>query len=261
MTTAEAATATEARCRVTVAKPVVSDSLKIVSAATRRGCHGNALLRVRLKRAESGPDPVVKSGATRRGNLALTLACTPGVYYTLATDYRGHTARSRAARLTCAPTGTPTPTPTTSSPSTPTPSPSASTSSGTVGSTEENEVLRLTNAERAKGGCSPLAPDAQLHTAALGHSSDMAAKNYFSHTSQDGRTFMDRIRAAGFTGGSGWAENIAMGQPTPASVVTAWMNSSGHRANIMNCKYTLLGVGAAKNAKGQIYWTQDFAAR
>ncbi|NRQ38529.1 CAP domain-containing protein, partial [Nonomuraea sp. NN258] len=143
----------------------------------------------------------------------------------------------------------------TSAPSTPPPS------GGTVGTAEENEVVRLTNAERAKGGCRPLQHDPRLRAAAFGHSSDMARQNYFSHTSKDGRSFMDRIRAAGFTGGTGWAENIAMGQRTPASVVTSWMNSSGHRTNIMNCKYTLIGVGAAKNAQGQIYWTQVFAAK
>ncbi|NUW44206.1 CAP domain-containing protein [Nonomuraea rhodomycinica] len=152
-------------------------------------------------------------------------------------------------------TATPTRTPTTK------PTPTSTSTSGTVGSTEENEVVRLTNAERAKGGCQPLKHDPQLHKAAYDHSADMAAQNYFSHTSKDGRSFMDRIRGAGFTGGTGWAENIAMGQPSPASVVEAWMNSSGHKANIMNCKYTLIGVGAAKNSKGQIYWTQDFAAR
>ncbi|NUS01102.1 MAG: CAP domain-containing protein, partial [Nonomuraea sp.] len=115
--------------------------------------------------------------------------------------------------------------------------------------------------ERAKGGCRPLAHDPQLHAAAAGHSADMAAKGYMDHTSKDGRTFMDRIRAAGFTGGSAFAENIAYGQRTAADVVSAWMNSSGHRANIMNCAYTLIGVGAAKNARGTVYWTQDFAAR
>ncbi|MFD2351665.1 CAP domain-containing protein [Nonomuraea ferruginea] len=52
-----------------------------------------------------------------------------------------------------------------------------------------------------------------------------------------------------------------MGQRTPADVVKAWMNSSGHRANIMNCSYNLIGVGAVKNSSGQIYWTQNFAAR
>ncbi|MGP4101121.1 CAP domain-containing protein [Nonomuraea sp. KM90] len=266
---AEAAAASEAaaeaaRCRVSVAKPRVSDTLKIQSSAARRGCSGSALLRIRIKRAVPGADPVVKSGATRNGRITLALPCEPGTYYAVATDYRGRTARSRAARLTCTPgsgTPTPTPTPTPTSPSptsTPTTPPPAN---GTVGSAEENEVVRLTNAERAKGGCQPLKHDAQLNAAARGHSADMAAKNYFSHDSQDGRSFMDRIRAAGFTGGSGWAENIAAGQTSPASVVQAWMNSSGHRANIMNCKYTLIGVGAAKNSSGKIYWTQDFAAK
>jgi uncharacterized protein YkwD len=116
--------------------------------------------------------------------------------------------------------------------------------------------------ERAKGGCQPLKHDAQLRKAAFDHSADMAAQNYFSHTSKDGRDFMARIRAAGFTGGSGWAENIAAGQTTPASVMTGWMNSAGHKANIMNCKFTLIGVGLAKGTQGyKIYWTQDFAAR
>ncbi|GAA2310371.1 hypothetical protein GCM10010149_70950 [Nonomuraea roseoviolacea subsp. roseoviolacea] len=169
------------------------------------------------------------------------------------------TTRTVTPTPTAKPTRTVTPTPTRTATTKPTPT--SSSTSGTVGSTEENEVVRLTNAERAKGGCQPLKHDPQLHKAAYDHSADMAAQNYFSHTSKDGRSFMDRIRGAGFTGGTGWAENIAMGQPSPASVVEAWMNSSGHKANIMNCKYNLIGVGAAKNSKGQIYWTQDFAAR
>ncbi|GAA3100507.1 CAP domain-containing protein [Nonomuraea salmonea] len=166
--------------------------------------------------------------------------------------------------------GTPTPVPSPPATGTPTPKPGNPTAApvtpppangGGVGSTEENEVVRLVNAERAKGGCRPLQHNAQLHTAAYGHSADMAAKNYFAHNSKDGRSFMDRIKAAGFTGGNAWAENIAMGQRTPAEVMRSWMNSAGHRTNIMNCKYTLIGVGAAKNSRGQIYWTQDFAAR
>ncbi|MCF6476799.1 CAP domain-containing protein, partial [Nonomuraea sp. MG754425] len=147
------------------------------------------------------------------------------------------------------------------SPATPTPTPTGSSPSGTVGTAEENEVIRLVNAERAKGGCSAVKHDPQLRAAAYGHSADMAAKNYFSHTSKDGRSFMDRIKAAGFTGGSAWAENIAMGQRTPAQVMQSWMNSSGHKANIMNCRYNLIGVGLAKNSSGTPYWTQDFAAK
>ncbi|MEV0590094.1 CAP domain-containing protein [Nonomuraea cavernae] len=278
MPVASANAATEAQaaaCRVKVAKPALTADGKIRASASRRGCDDTALVRIRVKRAQAGADPVVKSGAKRStgGNVTITLPCTPGVYYAVATDYRGNTGKSRATRLTCTPStpGTPTPTASPTSPATPKPSTTATSSpkpsatatppAGTVGTAEENEVVRLTNVERAKGGCQPLKHDAQLRQAAFGHSSDMATQNYFSHTSKDGRTFMDRIRGAGFTGGSGWAENIAMGQSTPAAVVTGWMNSSGHKANIMNCKYTLIGVGAAKNSKGQIYWTQNFAAK
>jgi uncharacterized protein YkwD len=134
-------------------------------------------------------------------------------------------------------------------------------SSGTVGTAEENEVVRLVNVERAKGGCKPLKHDAQLRAAAFGHSDDMAKQGYFDHKSKDGRSFMDRIRAAGFEGGGGWAENIAAGQSSAADVVGSWMNSEGHRNNIMNCAYTLIGVGVAKNSKGTKYWTQVFAAK
>ncbi|MGN9841835.1 CAP domain-containing protein [Nonomuraea sp. H19] len=261
ITAAEAATAADTTaCRVSVAKPRLSGALKIESFAARRGCSSPALLRIRIKRAVPGRDPVVKSGATRNGRITLALPCAPGTYYAVATDYRGRAVTSKAARLSCSPGGTPTPTAT----PTASPSPTSTTpppSSGTVGTAEENEVVRLTNAERAKGGCQPLKHDAQLRAAAFGHSDDMAKNNYFDHDSQDGRTFMDRIKAAGFTGGSAWAENIAFGQPSAASVVQGWMNSSGHRANIMNCKFTLIGVGAAKNSQGRIYWTQDFAAK
>lgn len=274
--TAHAATVPQAACRVSVAKPLVDDDGRIQASATRRGCLFNAVVRVRLKRAQPGADPVVKSGARKSRNARLTIAlpCEPGVYYTVATDHRGHSGKSRPVRLSCVPTDTPSPTPTvtsapTSKPTTaptskPTPtqtSTSPAPPTGTVGSAEENEVVRLTNAERAKGGCQPLKHDAQLRKAAFDHSSDMAVRNYFSHTSQDGRSFLDRIKGAGFTGGNGWAENIAKGQQTPASVVSAWMNSSGHKANIMNCKYNLIGVGAVENSGGQILWTQVFAAR
>lgn len=265
VTAAEATTASETACRVSVAKPrLTGTALKIVSSAARRGCSTSALLRVRIMRAVPGRDPVVKSGATRTGRLRLTLPCTRGTYYAVATDYRGATAKSKAVRLTCTPgSGTPTPSPSPTGTSSPTPSSSPTTTPapGTVGTAEENEVVRLTNAERAKGGCGALKHDPQLRAAAFGHSDDMAKNNYFDHTSRDGRSFTDRIRAAGFTGGTAWAENIAFGQPSAASVVQGWMNSPGHRANIMNCRFNLIGVGAAKNSQGRIYWTQDFAAR
>ena len=140
--------------------------------------------------------------------------------------------------------------------------PGGTTTGGTTGGTDqvsryEGEVLSLVNTERAKAGCGAVQNNSLLHNAARGHSSDMAANNYFSHTSQDGRTFADRIRAAGYTG-SAIAENIAWGQSTPQAVMTSWMNSSGHRANILNCRYNALGVGLAYSSDGRPYWTQDF---
>lgn len=137
--------------------------------------------------------------------------------------------------------------------STPKPSPKPVTASSGVAA----QVLTLVNAERAKAGCGALATSSALQRAAQGHSADMAANDYFSHTSQDGRTFADRIRAAGYTGGA-IAENIAAGQATATAVMTSWMNSPGHRANILNCAYRYLGVGYAKGGTYGTYWTQDF---
>jgi uncharacterized protein YkwD len=124
-----------------------------------------------------------------------------------------------------------------------------------VGTAIENEVVRLTNVERAKAGCGPLKHDARLRAAAYAHSADMSAKNYFDHTSKDGRSFADRITAAGYTWRAA-AENIAKGYGTAQAVVQGWMNSPGHRQNILNCTYTDIGVGYV--AAGGPYWTQDF---
>ncbi|MBO3746345.1 CAP domain-containing protein [Streptosporangiaceae bacterium NEAU-GS5] len=131
----------------------------------------------------------------------------------------------------------------------------APTDGGAVGTSVENEVVRLTNAERAKAGCGPLTHDARLRKAALGHSADMSAQNYFDHTSKDGRSFADRIKATGYRFTAA-GENIAKGYRTAADVVTGWMNSPGHRANILNCTYKDIGVGYV--AAGGPYWTQDF---
>ena len=87
----------------------------------------------------------------------------------------------------------------------------------------------------------------------------MAANDYFSHDSQDGRSPFDRIKAAGYSFGAA-AENIAAGGTTAAGAMDQWMNSPGHKANILNCTYVDLGVGFAKgvNADYAGYWTQDF---
>ncbi|MGJ6962224.1 CAP domain-containing protein [Streptosporangium sp. G11] len=263
--TAHAAAAPQAECRVYAAKPYVTAAGRIQASAARLGCDEAALVRIRIKRAVAGADPIVKSASRQgiNGRVTVRLRCAPGVYYAVVTDYQGNSGRSKPVRLGCSPTATPTPTPAPTTTPKPTPAPSSSdtpttTPSSAPGSSVSEEVVRLTNVERQKGNCGPLVSDPQLRSAAQGHSDDMAAKNYFSHTSQDGRDMTARIKASGFSPMRAWAENIAMGQRTPAEVVTAWMNSSGHRANIMNCAYTHLGVGVANSSRG-IYWTQNFA--
>jgi uncharacterized protein YkwD len=119
------------------------------------------------------------------------------------------------------------------------------------------QVVQLTNQRRAAKGCGALTVNAALTRVAQAHSADMAANNYFSHDSQDGRSPFDRMSAAGYRFGAA-AENIAAGQRTPSDVVTAWMNSEGHRANIENCTYTEIGVGYATGGSYGSYWTQDF---
>lgn len=120
-------------------------------------------------------------------------------------------------------------------------------------------MLRIVNAERATAGCPALNGDDRLARAARKHSEDMAARNYFDHTTPEGVSFATRISDEGYRWG-GAAENIAKGQRTPADVMRSWMNSSGHRANILNCGLRDLGVGVAADADGTLVWTQDFAS-
>ncbi|MFD3727201.1 CAP domain-containing protein [Streptomyces sp. NPDC058671] len=119
----------------------------------------------------------------------------------------------------------------------------------------EAEVLRLVNAERAKVGCSAMSASAQLAALAGSYSSDMAARGFFDHTDPDGATPWARAQKAGVSGLGG--ENIARGQADAAAVMESWMNSDGHRANILNCDFTTLGVGVHFGDGGP-WWTQNF---
>jgi uncharacterized protein YkwD len=129
---------------------------------------------------------------------------------------------------------------------------------------EAQQVVDLVNAERASAGCDPLVVSPQLVSAAQGHSEDMAVNDFFSHTSSDGRSPWDRIRETGYSFSSA-AENIAAGYSSANSAVAAWMNSSGHRANILNCRLKETGIGYyyLQNDTGKVnyrtYWTQAFA--
>ncbi|MFC7687154.1 CAP domain-containing protein [Ureibacillus sp. GCM10028918] len=118
----------------------------------------------------------------------------------------------------------------------------------------ETKVVKLTNAERAKQGLAPLKTYAPLMKVAHAKSQDMASNNYFSHTSPTYGSPFDQIKAAGITYRAA-GENIAQGQRTPEEVVQAWMNSEGHRANILNGSYTHIGVGYVEDGN---YWTQQF---
>lgn len=120
-------------------------------------------------------------------------------------------------------------------------------------------VLDLTNAARADNGLAPLKYVASLGTAAQLHSEDQAARGQLTHTGSDGSDPGDRIERAGYVWRT-WAENAAAGYATADSVVNGWMNSPGHRANILNPKVTQIGLGLAFSANGYPYWTQDFAA-
>jgi uncharacterized YkwD family protein len=121
----------------------------------------------------------------------------------------------------------------------------------------EQQVINLVNRERSSRGLGLLTYDSQLGYVARLKSQDMVNNNYFSHTSptygspfQMMERFGLRFSAAG--------ENIAYGQRTAEEVMTAWMNSAGHRANILSSTYTHIGVGVAKASNGTLYWTQEF---
>ncbi|MFE3992765.1 CAP domain-containing protein [Streptomyces goshikiensis] len=145
---------------------------------------------------------------------------------------------------------TPTPTPT------PTPAPSTATpANGDGHSAEEAAVVTLVNQERAQAGCGPVRANPPLATLASAFSKDMAVRGFFDHTDPDGNTPWARAQNAGIGGLGG--ENIARGQGDAESVMKAWMNSPGHKANILNCEFRTLGVGAYF-ADGGPWWTQDF---
>ncbi|MCY6959408.1 CAP domain-containing protein [Clostridium brassicae] len=124
----------------------------------------------------------------------------------------------------------------------------------------ENEVIRLVNVERSKAGLGQLKANWQLSRVARYKSQDMVNKRYFSHTSPTYGSPFDMIRNFGINYRSA-GENIAYGQNSPSEVMKSWMNSPGHRQNILNSTYTEIGVGVAKASNGQLYWTQMFIGR
>jgi uncharacterized protein YkwD len=150
-----------------------------------------------------------------------------------------------------APQATPTPTPTKSKQRQQSSAPITVSAQAAA----EAEVLKLVNEERAKVGCSAVSANSALQDLAEAFSEDMAARDFFDHTDPDGLSPWDRADKAGITDLGG--ENIARGQADAASVMEAWMNSPGHKANILNCDFKTLGVGVHLGSGGP-WWTQDF---
>lgn len=117
------------------------------------------------------------------------------------------------------------------------------------------EVIRLVNIERTKAGLKALKPDTSLNNMAWAKAKDMSQKQYFSHTSPTYGSPFQMMKWFGISYNYA-GENIAKGQKTPTEVVRAWMNSPGHKANILGSKYTLIGVGYFNG-----YWAQEFVGR
>lgn len=130
---------------------------------------------------------------------------------------------------------------------------------GTLNSSFASQVVALVNQHRAAIGVGQLSGDAALTRSAVWKSMNMAGLDYFDHNDDPiGRTPGQRLVDCGWPANLGWGENIAYGYSTPDSVMSAWLNSPGHKANIENPSYTSIGVGVAANAQGTYYWTQDF---
>lgn len=128
-------------------------------------------------------------------------------------------------------------------------------SSSSVVSAYAKEVVSLVNKERAKAGLKPLVIHTNLTKMAVAKAQDMNDNNYFSHTSPTYGSPFDMMKKFGITYKYA-GENIAKGQKTPEEVVKAWMNSPGHKANIMNKNFTLIGVGYVNG-----YWVQAFVGK
>ena len=123
-------------------------------------------------------------------------------------------------------------------------------------------LVNAVNAERTKRGLIALTVNDQLNRAAQGHSDDMARNNCFSHIGSDGSDSGQRIQRTGY-GARVWGENIAAGYPDAAAVLAAWLESDGHRANILNPDFREIGIGYSINPQSTYgtYWVNDYAAK
>ncbi|MDH2390981.1 CAP domain-containing protein [Streptomyces sp. HNM0663] len=137
-------------------------------------------------------------------------------------------------------------------------SPDTGTGGGGGDASLARQVADLANQERAKAGCAPLRVDSRLQAAAQAHADDMAARNYYEHTSPEGKSAGDRMEAAGYDWRT-WGENIHKSPKDARTAMRDWMDSPGHRENILNCEFKDLGVGVNLSSNGP-WWVQNFGA-
>ncbi|WP_099055158.1 CAP domain-containing protein [Streptomyces vietnamensis] len=175
--------------------------------------------------------PSFRTAVTLAGAAAVVLTVATGMY--VATPATGTTAAAAA--------------------------PDRSTAAAGKAARFVRDVVELANAEREKAGCGPLRTEGHLRAAAQGHADDMAARDYYEHHSPEGRDAGDRISGAGYAWAA-WGENIHRGPKTPERAMEDWMDSPGHRANILNCSFKDIGVGVSLAANGP-WWVQDFGAK
>jgi uncharacterized YkwD family protein len=148
------------------------------------------------------------------------------------------------------------PAPTPAKPATTQANQAAAPSSANVGAYEQ-QVVDLVNKERAAAGLSALKMNTKLAGVAEKKAEDLRDNNYFDHQSPTYGSPFDMMKQFGITY-SAAGENIAKGQKTPSDVMNGWMNSPGHRANILNANYTEIGVGYVTDSNGTTYWVQHF---
>ncbi|WP_328896597.1 CAP domain-containing protein [Streptomyces sp. NBC_00236] len=212
-------------------------------------------------RGTERPEAPTKSASSKAGTPSASPSKTSEPTKTKEAATATEQARRSASKTTSAGTTKSSAPASASSPAKPTAKPSTSapaarkTTAPAAATSAQAAVLALVNQERSKVGCSPVTASSSLASLAQSFSDDMAARGFFDHTDPDGQSPWDRAAKAGVTGLGG--ENIARGQADAEAVMEAWMNSEGHRANILNCDYKTLGVGVHFGSGGP-WWTQDF---
>lgn len=133
------------------------------------------------------------------------------------------------------------------------------TTSGTTLSAQEQQALALVNKDRAAYGLTALKANSQLTKLAENYAKDMISRGFFAHNNPEGQTPFDRMQAAGISYKTA-GENLAINSSVEAAE-NAFMNSSGHRANILNASYTEVGIGVVQNSNGQVYVVQEFIGK